>query len=71
MKEMWYVSTGLVALAFVVDVFPMLSVCTLLWVAIICISRAVDNARNGDVRQEKNCNVGDPEHNRNITERWR
>jgi hypothetical protein len=34
--------------------FPCLAFALFFWVAIICISRAVDNAQNGDVRQEKN-----------------
>ena len=54
MKEMWYIAVGLIALAFVVDIFPILSFCTLFWVSVICVSRGVDAARNGGNRQEQN-----------------
>lgn len=46
LKEMWYISVGLIALNFFVDIFPMLSLCTLLWIAVICLSRVIDGSRN-------------------------
>ncbi len=46
MKEMWYIALGLVALNFIVDVFPMLSLFTLLWVGVICVTRGIDSSRN-------------------------
>jgi hypothetical protein len=46
LKEMWYISVGLIILNFFVDIFPMLSLCTLLWIGVICVSRVIDGSRN-------------------------
>jgi hypothetical protein len=45
MKEMWYISVGLIVLNFFVDIFPMLSLYTLLSTGVICVSRSLDNFR--------------------------
>jgi hypothetical protein len=43
MTELWYVSVGFAALALLVDIFPMLSLCTLLWTGVIAISKALES----------------------------
>jgi hypothetical protein len=42
MKELWYVSVGSVVLALLVDIFPMLTLGTLLWVGVIATSRVME-----------------------------
>jgi hypothetical protein len=42
MKELWYASVGSVVLALLVDIFPMLTLGTLLWVGVIATSRVME-----------------------------
>jgi hypothetical protein len=56
MKDMWYISVAFVALALLIDVFPMLSLCTLLWTGFIAVSRIMDERgkQGGVVGREQN-----------------
>ena len=42
MKELWYISAVSLALALLVDIFPMLTLGTLLWVGVIAASRVME-----------------------------
>ena len=42
MKELWYVSAASVVLSMLVDIFPMLTLGTLLWVGVIAASRVME-----------------------------
>ena len=42
MKELWYVSAASVVLSILVDIFPMLTLGTLLWVGVIAASRVME-----------------------------
>jgi hypothetical protein len=56
MKDMWYVSVAFLALAMLIDVFPMLSLCTLFWTGFIAVSRIMDERgkKGGVVGREQN-----------------
>jgi hypothetical protein len=55
-KDMWYISVAFVAMALVIDVFPMLSLCTLAWTGFIAVSRIMDERgkKAGVVGREQN-----------------
>jgi hypothetical protein len=56
LSELWYISVGLAASTLFIDVFPMLSLSTLLWTGVIAVSKALEtrgfdgnNGRKGQV----------------------